>query len=72
MIYFRLTTLIKYQLSKTPVVREKSAFILPRTLMFIEKITNELYQEGYTNYDTDICRIEISIDNVLKMNFSSL
>lgn len=31
-----------------------------------------MYQEGYTNYDTDICRIEISIDNVLKMNFSSL
>lgn len=40
--------------------------------MFTEKFTNELYQEGYTKYDTDICRIEISIDNVLKMNFSSL
>ena len=38
MIYFRLKTLIKHQLSKKPVVREKSAFILPRTLTFTEKI----------------------------------
>lgn len=31
-----------------------------------------MYQEGYTKYDTDICRIEISIDNVLKWNSLSL